>query len=885
MKKKVIKQRFFFIIIIISISILLILFGIFIFNNIYNTQTLVSDDKALLSNLNLWKLWPFSYFVTPSTDGTIDYYVSESGTDSNSGTSQSTPFKTIQKAIDLAQPGSTIYLASGNYLQDFVTKRNGLNGSTITITGPKNAIIRGGGNARIIEINHDYIILDGFSVDGLFRDPNSISGYRDKLIYVQGKDIKDGVKGLKIVNMSIRNGGGECIRMRYFCQNNEIAYNIIDTCGVHDFRFNAGGKNGEGIYIGTAPEQLVDGKNPTTDPDESNNNWIHDNNITTNGNECVDIKESSTKNLVEKNNCTGQKDPNSAGLDSRGSGNIFRYNYVYDSIGAGVRLGGDNILIDGINNEVYENKLINNKNGGIKFQAKPQTKICGNTMSGNTLGNSVGTYGSLFNPTQPCAGCTPKSCIELGKQCNSWDNGCGLNIDCGTCPIGKVCNSSGLCVIIPICGNGIKESAEECDDGNLINGDGCSSTCKIESNETKLPIISVTASSNDGNIPQNTIDNNLSTRWSAQGDGQWIIYDLGNEKNVSYLKIAFYGGNQRIQYFDIDLSSDKNSWTSVYKGNSSGKTLELEKFDFPDKNSRYIRIVGHKNSYNDWNSLTEVEIYGSGQCTPKCSGKQCGDNGCGGSCGTCPTGQSCNSTGQCISACTNECSFGQKRCNANYSQTCGNYDADSCLEWSNNYMCNDNSLCTTDSCSNGECIFTFKTCLSGQTCNPANGICEASNPLSIISKYDSYVDASNPAKNYGSLSQLQVKNQTNERKSYFTFDLNSVNSLNNAKLKVYAYFSRTGNQPLALSPVSNTAWTETSITWNNKPSYGNIISIININKTAMYYIFDITNYAKSEFSSGRKILSFEIHSTKSSDGVIYINSKESAINKPTIVLS
>ncbi len=32
----------------------------------------------------------------------------------------------------------------------------------------------------------------------------------------------------------------------------------------------------------------------------------------------------------------------------------------------------------------------------------------------------------------------------------------------------------------PICGNGILEEGEECDDGNLNNNDGCSNTCKIE---------------------------------------------------------------------------------------------------------------------------------------------------------------------------------------------------------------------------------------------------------------------------------------------------------------------------------------------------------------------------------------------------------------------
>jgi cysteine-rich repeat protein len=31
-----------------------------------------------------------------------------------------------------------------------------------------------------------------------------------------------------------------------------------------------------------------------------------------------------------------------------------------------------------------------------------------------------------------------------------------------------------------ICGNGSLEAGEQCDDGNTINGDGCSDTCQIE---------------------------------------------------------------------------------------------------------------------------------------------------------------------------------------------------------------------------------------------------------------------------------------------------------------------------------------------------------------------------------------------------------------------
>lgn len=44
-------------------------------------------------------------------------------------------------------------------------------------------------------------------------------------------------------------------------------------------------------------------------------------------------------------------------------------------------------------------------------------------------------------------------------------------------------NSFSVKVSVPtsiICGNGIKEGAEQCDDGNTTNGDGCNSLCKSE---------------------------------------------------------------------------------------------------------------------------------------------------------------------------------------------------------------------------------------------------------------------------------------------------------------------------------------------------------------------------------------------------------------------
>ncbi|NLG84270.1 MAG: hypothetical protein GX493_06620, partial [Firmicutes bacterium] len=126
---------------------------------------------------------------------------------------------------------------------------------------------------------------------------------------------------------------------------------------------------------------------------------------------------------------------------------------------------------------------------------------------------------------------------------------------------------------------------------------------------TPLPIVAVSASADDGNVPANAIDGDLDTRWSALGDGQWILFDLGARQAIGYLGIAFYKGDERAMRFEIEVSDDAQTWTRVFAGTSSGKTTDVEAFDLPDTNARYVRIMGHGNNKNAWNSLTEVQIY------------------------------------------------------------------------------------------------------------------------------------------------------------------------------------------------------------------------------------------------------------------------------------
>ena len=117
------------------------------------------------------------------------------------------------------------------------------------------------------------------------------------------------------------------------------------------------------------------------------------------------------------------------------------------------------------------------------------------------------------------------------------------------------------------------------------------------------------ASGSDGNLPENTLDANFGTRWSANGDGQWIAYDLGTTRTISGVSIAFFSGNTRTTTFDVLVSEDNTNWQTVLnRAVSSGTTTNLEWFGFATVPARYVRLVGHGNSVSSWNSLTEVVI-------------------------------------------------------------------------------------------------------------------------------------------------------------------------------------------------------------------------------------------------------------------------------------
>jgi hypothetical protein len=155
-------------------------------------------------------------------------------------------------------------------------------------------------------------------------------------------------------------------------------------------------------------------------------------------------------------------------------------------------------------------------------------------------------------------------------------------------------------------------------------------------------------------------------------------------------------------------------------------------------------------------ACTDACATGSVKCTTDGTGTQScvvGGSGCRewGNAVNCPANQTC-SGGKCSATCVDECTAGSKQCSGDGFRECGNHDADSCLDWGTVTGCPAGQTCSNGVCGAGctnectanakECVTadSFRTCgdfdadsclewsattpcPTGQTCS--NGVCSA----------------------------------------------------------------------------------------------------------------------------------------------------------------
>lgn len=287
------------------------------------------------------------------------------GNDAFSG-DEASPYRTLQKALATVSPGGVIKLASGMYRETNQTVVAGTAVAPITIEPEPNArpVLDGNANAlNAIRIIHSYYTVRGLEI----------------------RDVKEGVRlegvtGVVFENNVVHHVANEGIRIHFFSRANTIRNNIIYSCGLTS--------NGEGIYIGTAPEQRA--KNGGV-PDTSTYNIITHNEIYDVHEEGIDVKEDSSFTRIENNIVHGAQGPNSGAIAIRSDSNYITGNTARDNSGAGFRFGGDITVHPdyganyhySVKNVLRNNRALNNAGHAYKFMNGPQDADTTNEGTGN----------------------------------------------------------------------------------------------------------------------------------------------------------------------------------------------------------------------------------------------------------------------------------------------------------------------------------------------------------------------------------------------------------------------------------------------------------------------------------------------------------------------
>jgi PKD repeat protein len=158
---------------------------------------------------------------------------------------------------------------------------------------------------------------------------------------------------------------------------------------------------------------------------------------------------------------------------------------------------------------------------------------------------------------------------------------------------------------------------------------------------------------------------------------------------------------------------------------------------------------------------------------------------------------------------------------------------------------------------------------------------------------DAYVrgGSANANDNFGTATTLTVQQNNSagsQRWTYVKFDLSSVPSITNARLRLFGALSGTTSTVIqtAAYSVSNTSWTETGITWNNKPASGGTalatVTIVNSDTVSRWYEWDVTAYLQQEKAAGRNVVTLVLKNLANGSPFDRFNSKEAASNRPQV---
>ncbi|MEM6391549.1 MAG: DNRLRE domain-containing protein [Planctomycetota bacterium] len=162
---------------------------------------------------------------------------------------------------------------------------------------------------------------------------------------------------------------------------------------------------------------------------------------------------------------------------------------------------------------------------------------------------------------------------------------------------------------------------------------------------------------------------------------------------------------------------------------------------------------------------------------------------------------------------------------------------------------------------------------------------DATPPVNLIEAVaDAHAVQSNANANFGSATTAVTYNAGQDQHAFIKFDLAGLSGFSEAKLRLHVDF-QAATSDLRVRAVDNTSWSETGLTWNNRPNAGDELGVIQITEGDLRrYELDLTSHVQQLLAAGETQMSLRVENVSWGFGSGLIQTRESAYPGPQLVV-
>ncbi len=233
------------------------------------------------------------------------------------------------------------------------------------------------------------------------------------------------------------------------------------------------------------------------------------------------------------------------------------------------------LTYDGQKAKLYVDNGVGAKRG---FDGSQQGQVCSDCNSKYAVYNIVK---QIPQNTLP---------LKIGKDDAYWKKTLNAKIDevryYNRALTGEEVKSLFLGTVVNNCGNKIKDAGEECDDGNVVSGDGCTDLCKIE-----YPIYnSYTRCAGFYNTDGDDINENWDD--GCNGHGLYKIYCLNNQKKTLILDLK-----KSAEFENSETCSLKGGYFYTHSSDAESSVVRGGMSIYKTSSCDFQSVLIYENSY------------------------------------------------------------------------------------------------------------------------------------------------------------------------------------------------------------------------------------------------------------------------------------------------